>query len=66
MELDGEERAKPASNLVSLQPIINAAFLVSFSFAVSTWEAAFIDNSGFSCLLAELQGGREVKRRKMP
>lgn len=54
------------TNLVSLKQIINAAFLVSFSFAVSPWEVAFIGKSGFPFLLAELQGGRDVKRRKMP
>ena len=54
------------TNLVTLRQIINAAFLVYFSFAVSPWEVAFIGKSGFSFLLAELQGGREVKRRKMP
>ena len=41
------------TNLVTLRQIINAAFLVYFSFAVSPWEVAFIGKSGFSFLLAE-------------
>lgn len=54
------------TNLVSLTPIINTAFLVSLCFAVSPWEAAFIGKSASSFLWAELQGGRQGKRRKRP
>lgn len=54
------------TNLVSLTQIINTAFLVSFCFAVSPWEATFIDKSASPFLWAELQGGREGKRRKRP
>lgn len=54
------------TNPVSLKKIINVAFLVALLSAVSPWEVAFIDNYWFSFLLAELQGGREVKRRERP
>ena len=54
------------TNLGSLKQIINTAFLVSFTFAVSPWEVAFIDKSGSSFLWAELQGGREVKEERGP
>lgn len=51
---------------VSLKQILNAAFLVPLSSAVSLWEASVIGNSDLFVLLAQLEGGREMPRTEWP
>lgn len=60
---DNLQRRAPGTlltNLVGLRQVITAAFPVPVSSAASPREAAFIGKSGFSSLLAELRGGRQV------